>query len=286
MTSGRSAKRHLRRSCYTHLRGFENLEKRMLLASVSHPAVVSEDPADTTPHIVLDSSQKMKAFEQIGRTMFAGGKFDEVQDPDMTTTYSRQNFFAFDADTGAISPLNLSFNGTVTAIEASADETALFISGTFSQVNGIAHRGIVKYDLVNDRIDPVFAPDIRSVSDIKLVNGSLIVAGSFSKHLLALDPTTGEDLGSINITVDGEVNSGDATKVRKIAVSPDGTRLVATGNFETVNGQSRKRAFMLDLGSTATLSTWYAPRFEVNCDRSSKRDRRKAWTFLPTAAIS
>ena len=53
--SGTSAKRHRRGSCYTHLRGLESLEKRLLLASLTHPAVVSENPADTTPHIVLDS---------------------------------------------------------------------------------------------------------------------------------------------------------------------------------------------------------------------------------------
>ena len=103
-------------------------------ASLSHPAVVSENPADTTPHIVLDGGQKMYAFEQVGRTMYAGGKFDEVLDPAMTTIYSRQNFFAFDSETGVISPLNLSFDGIVTGIEASADETALFISGAFSEV--------------------------------------------------------------------------------------------------------------------------------------------------------
>jgi hypothetical protein len=43
---------------------------------------------------------------------------------------------------------------------------------------------------------------------------------------------------------------------------------VATGNFATVNGQGRRRAFMLNLGSTATLSTWHAPRFDVNCAAS------------------
>ena len=167
--SGTSAKRHRRRSCYTHLRGLESLEKRLLLTSLIHPAVVSENPADTTPHIVLDGvSQNVYDFEQIGRTMFAGGRFDEVQDPAMTTTYSRQNFVAFDADTGVISPLNLSFDGVVTGIEASEDQTALFISGAFSEVNGITRRGIAKYDLVNDRIDPTFAPTgMRTVSDIE-----------------------------------------------------------------------------------------------------------------------
>ena len=87
------------------------------------------------------------------------------------------------------------------------------------------------------------------MSDIELANGAVIAAGNFTKHLMALNPTTGADTGTINITVAGVVNPDDETRVRHIAVSPNGTRLVATGNFATVNGQSRRRAFMLNLGA-------------------------------------
>jgi len=238
-------------------------------ASLAQPAVVSDNPADTTPHIVFDGpSQDVRAYAQVGRTMYAGGRFNQVQDPARTTTYARQNFVAFDRETGVISPLNLSINGTVGAIEATADGTALFIAGAFSQINGITRRGLVKYDLVNNRIDPTFLPgNLRTVSDLELANGSVIAAGNFTKQVVALNPRTGSDIGTIAITVAGVVVSSDETRVRNIAVSPDGTRLVATGNFATVNGQSRKRAFMLNLGATATLSTWHAPRFDVNCFR-------------------
>jgi hypothetical protein len=242
-------------------------------ASLSQPAVVSDNPADTTPHIVLsDTSYDVRAYAQVGRTIYAGGLFREVQDPARTTTYARQNFVAFDSETGVISPLNLSFDGTVGAIEATADGTALFIGGAFSRVNGITRRGILKYDLVNDRVDPTFAPTgMRTVHDIKLANGAVIAAGNFTKKVMALDPTTGADTGAIAITVAGVVNPDDETRVRHIAVSPNGTRLVATGNFTTVNGQSRRRAFMLNLGSTATLSTWHAPRFDVTCVAGGSR---------------
>ena len=103
---------------------------------------------------------------------------------------------------------------------------------------------------------------------------SVIAAGNFTKHLVALDPTTGADPGTINITVAGVVDPGDETRVHHIAVSPDGTRLVATGNFATVNGQGRRRAFMLNLGATATLSTWHAPRFDVDCRRPAQAGQR------------
>jgi Carbohydrate binding domain/Domain of unknown function (DUF5122) beta-propeller len=252
-------------------------------ASLLQPAVVSENPADTTPHIVLsDTSYDVRAYAQVGRTIYAGGRFAQVQDPTMTTTYNRQNFVAFDSETGVISPLNLSFDGMVGAIEATADGSALYIAGAFSKVNGITRRGIMKYDLINDRIDPTFAPTgMRTVSDIKLANGAVIAAGNFTKKLMAMNPTTGADTAAINITVTGVVDPANETKIQYIAVSPDGTRLVATGNFTTVNGQSRRRAFELNLGATAELSTWHAPRFDVNCVATSRLISAQGVDFSP-----
>ncbi len=154
-----------------------------------------------------------------------------------------------------------------------ATDTALYVGGAFASVNGVTRRGIMKYDLVNNRIDPTFAPTgMRTVSDIVIANGVVIAAGNFTKKIMALDPVTGADTGRINITVAGVVWTGDETRVQYIAVSPNGTRLVATGNFATVNGQSRRQAFMLNLGATATLSTWHAPRFDVNCAAAGARD--------------
>ncbi|HET9541450.1 MAG TPA: hypothetical protein VFP02_00100, partial [Acidimicrobiales bacterium] len=244
---------------------------------------MSENPSDTTPHLIMGTAgEDVRAFAQVGNTMYAGGLFNQVQDWARTTTYARQNFVAFDRETGVISPLNLAFNGRVGGIEATADGTALFIAGAFSTVNDITRRGLVKYDLVNNRIDPTFLPgNMRTVSDIKLANGSLIAAGNFTGHVRALNPTTGANLGTINITVAGVVNPDDETRVRHIAVSPNGTRLVATGNFATVNGQGRRRAFMLNLGPTATLSTWHAPRFDEDCYVFARPDSAQGVDFSP-----
>jgi len=257
------------------------------VAAVSQSQVVSEDPSDTTPHIVLGATgedMSVYAFAQIGKTVYAGGRFDQVQSPDRSVTYSRENFFAFNSQTGAVSALHLSFSGLVTVVTASADGKALFIGGSFKTVNGLPLRALIKYDLVKQQIDPTFQPTSvngATVGDAQLVGSSLIVAGSFSKKLVALNTATGADTGAINITVAGAVDPSDVTRVRNIAVSPNGTRLVATGNFATVNGQSHKRAFMLNLGAPSTLSTWHAPRFDVACDVPSRRVSAQGVDFSP-----
>ncbi len=98
---------------------------------------------------------------------------------------------------------------------------------------------------------------------------------------MALNPTTAADTGAIAITVSGVVDTNNETRVSHIAVSPNGTRLVATGNFTTVNGLNRRRAFMLNLGASATLSTWRAPRFDVNCTAVSRRESAQGVDFSP-----
>jgi len=66
------------------------------------------------------------------------------------------------------------------------------------------------------------------------------------------------------------------THIYRFAVSPDGTKLVAVGNFTTVNGpggtavNNRLRAFRVDLGLTAaTLSTWYYQPLTRMCQAAS-----------------
>ena len=165
-------------------------------ASQAQSKVVSANPSDNTPQIVLGTSgQTVFTFAQIGSTVYAGGRFTQVQNPARTVTYSRQNFFAYNASTGAVDALNLSFDGIVQTLVPSADGKALYIGGSFKTVNGIARKAIVKYDLATQQIDPTFnAPTAGgTVADAKLVNGRLIVAGTLTKYLLALDPTTGAD---------------------------------------------------------------------------------------------
>ncbi len=72
-------------------------------ASIEHPAVVSEDPVDWTPHLAPGGEiTKPMAFAvgQLGDTMYVGGKFQAVQDATRTTTVTRQHIVAFDASEG------------------------------------------------------------------------------------------------------------------------------------------------------------------------------------------
>lgn len=94
---------------------------------------------------------------------------------------------------------------------------------------------------------------------------------------MALDPATGENLGTINLGITKPVpGAWGNVSVYAFAINPAGTRLVATGNFETVDGKARTRLFAADLNySPARLDPWYYPGFAKPC--SSTAPRRVAY---------
>jgi hypothetical protein len=239
--------------------------------SIAQPHVVSEDPANFTPNIVdgggVDPTS-VDALAQLGNTLYAGGNFRLVQSGG--TTFNRTNLVSFSATTGTVTGFAPTFDDKVFALLATG--SSLYVGGYFHQVNGVARRGLVKLDAASGAVDTSFDAHLQgAVQEIRLVNGRLIVGGKFPQKLVALNPSSGANTGYINIPISGTVapNAG-ATDIYRFAVNPQGTRLVAIGNFTSVGGQDRRRAFMLDLGtSSATLSSWYYAPLRNNCRASS-----------------
>jgi hypothetical protein len=239
-------------------------------ASISHAGVVSANPANFTPNVEDDAvvaNAAIYAFAQVGDTMFAGGAFRKVTNAARTETYTRYNFMGFSAASpGTIRPIAPQFDGPVWALQASG--SSLYVGGGFTQVNGTAHRALVKLDAATGALDPTFNPMIRSgnITEIRLVGGRLIVGGTFPKKLAALNPTTGADTGYISLGITGSVASNAGpTKIYRFAVNPAGDRLVAIGNFTSVASEPRRQAFMARLGASATLSPWHPPALDLPC---------------------
>jgi hypothetical protein len=174
---------------------------------------------------------------------------------------------SFNASTGAMTSFAPNINGQVWAIKSSG--SALYVAGAFTSVNGVQRRGVVKLNPTTGEVDQSFNARLTSgkVTDMHVARGRLFIGGSFSQRLLALDLATGANTGYVNVSITGTVASNaGATDVYRFAVNPTGTRLVAIGNFTTVNGQVRSRAFMLTLtDAAATLNTWYYAPLTNRC---------------------
>jgi hypothetical protein len=258
------------------------------VASIAQSTVVSQVPSALTPHAIDDgvvANAAVHTFTQVGGVMYAGGHFHSVQNPGRTTTFVRDNVFSFDVATGQPTGWAPQVDGEVW--RTFYIEPYLYVGGRFTHADGVAQR-LVRYNLASGTpvIDATWVPQgvTKPVSDLDYVGGRLIVAGSFNKRLVALDPTTGRDTGYLALPITGsvKVNGAGPTEVYRIAVSPDGSKLLGIGNFTTVGTASRARAFMLDLGPTsATVAAWYYQPLVNNCSASSLRAQLRDVDFSP-----
>lgn len=236
---------------------------------VAHPDVVRKNPVNWTPHIASDGGERPIAFSIAKRknAMYVGGRFDLAENAAQTRTYSRHNIMAFNAKTGTIRRFAPNINGDVWALETT--RRALYVGGTFRTINGVVRPAIAKLDPVTGAVKRKFKPAItgKRVTEIHKVGNRLIVGGSFDGNLRSLNPRTGRETNYIDINVSGKLpGSNGRVEVFKFAVNPAGNRLVGVGNFTTVNGEERTRAFMLNLSrKKARLSAWYYPPLMNSC---------------------
>jgi hypothetical protein len=252
-------------------------------ASIALGTVVSANPANFTPNVASGAVYKLT---QVGGTMYAGGVFSSVSTPAGVSpggTFARSNIVAFNAATGVVSTTFApNVNGEVWAL--ASDGSSLWIGGTFTSVNGTARRGIAKLNPTTGAVDTAFNANLTSgkVTELALVSGRLIAGGTFPGKLRAVNPATGANTGYLNLSISGTVaDNAGPVEVYRFAVNPAGTRLVAVGNFTSVGGQTRYRAFMLTLGTTASVNAWYYPPLQNLCAAGSLPDYMRDVDFSP-----
>ncbi|MFT4220201.1 MAG: PKD domain-containing protein [Microbacterium sp.] len=244
-------------------------------AEVAQSQVVSDNPANYTPH-VLDGD--VNSIAQVGNLIVLGGSFTQVSNAQRTQTYQRSNVVAFDATTGVIdTAFNPAPDGTVTTVLPSADGNSVYLGGSFNSVSGETRRKVARVDIATGQNTTGFRNVAANgiVKDLRLVGNRLWVAGAFTSmsgssqsSLATLNATTGNADAYMALSVAGQHNGG-TTQVTKIDVTADGSRLVGIGNFLTVGGQSRQQIFMLDIsGDSAALADWQTDFYTATCSSS------------------
>jgi len=228
-----------------------------------------------TPHI-LDGH--VKAIVQAGDTVIVGGAFTQVSSADGNTIYNRSNIVAFNATTGAVSTTFVpQVDDEVTSLALAPDGKSVFIGGFFDTVNGQPRKSLAKLNLSDGQLTSGFTtPKLTGrVKDLKLVKGRLWVAGTFTHvagkaipALATLNPSTGAVDTFQSVLFEGPRTNG-TLQVLKIDATPDGTRLVAIGDFVRVGGEPREQIAMLDIGgSKATVANWRTRFYEATCSSS------------------
>ncbi|HYH49847.1 MAG TPA: DNRLRE domain-containing protein [Acidimicrobiia bacterium] len=235
--------------------------------------VVSDDPADWTPH-VLDG--RIDAITQVGDRVVAGGRFSKVRQAGGKEILTRKNLFAFDARTGAIDrTFNPAPNDAVYALVAAPGGGAVFVGGKFDRIAGKAQPALAKVDVASGRLSDGFRPAVDSRVDALAVTGQrLFLAGEIS----SVNGAKRWGLAAVDVE-GGAVEPGVAVKfsdpgngvltVNRIAIRPDGSRLVALGSFLKADGENRPRLAVLDLdGGNARLAGWHSEAYSDPCSSS------------------
>ena len=242
-------------------------------AATPQEVVVSENPADWTPYV---SDGEVRAIVQIGTKVYVGGSFTQFQEPGQPLI-TRTGLFAADATNGRIdtgfSPV---LNGVVHTLAAAPDGN-LFVGGSFTQVNGVARTGLVKLDAATGATIASFTARTNGeVHELALSGNRLFLAGYFGTvngvartKAAAVDRTTGALDPSFNFVFsDPMLNSSGvgALQVTDLALTPDGSRLIAIGNFTKVGGVARAQVALFDVTPSAiTLANWSTDRFAPKC---------------------
>ena len=216
--------------------------------------------ANRTRSVTSATEAEVFAIEQIGNTIYVGGKFHNpvrrrTADPQIDQPY----LAAFDATTGEfVAHWRPRLNGPVRALEAAADGSRLYVGGEFTEVNGHPDtRGVVALDpesgLVDHTwfaaVDNAFTDDPATVNDIEESEGFLYIAGSFSHaegkspssrrfvyKVARLSTVTGAPDTSWQPKVTGGAVAGGS--VRGLSHDPVRNRVYLVGYFESVNGSA------------------------------------------------
>ena len=202
----------------------------------------------------------VSAIVQVGNVAFVGGTFTQIAENGGAgpETLARSNIAAFDTTTGQ--PLRSwapSFDGEVAALAVSADGTKVFAGGAFKSAGGLARTRLAALDAATGAVDPNWKPSASwTVGALAVVGGRLYIGGDFKilsgqsrPYLGAVSAAT----GALDTTW---APAADA-KVRSLAVSPDGSRIYAGGDFTTVAGTTRKNLVQLDAVTGAVASGWH-----------------------------
>ncbi len=214
---------------------------------------------------------------RVDDTVVVGGSFTSVASPDRSTTWQRQNLFAFDATTGRLlEDFAPQVDGPVSVLVPAAYGSALFVGGSFGEVGGEPSRSLAKLSLTTGRPLAGFtAPDFGArVTDLEVQGERVLVAGAFERvgglsrpGLVLLDAASGR----VDADFDAELADpieGTDLRVHTMDLAPNGSNLVIGGSFTTVRGKRRPQLAVLDLsGAAPRLTGWGTEAYAAACSR-------------------
>lgn len=205
-------------------------------AAAGQTVLASPQPLPTAQvdGIVLDQAV-------VGNTVYVVGEFKSARPAGAAAGENespRYNAMAFDITTGALLDWAPKVNSRVTAVEASADGSTIYLGGNFTSVNDETTYRVAAVDAAGKR-KPLGASANGSVWDLELSpdGSSLYIAGSFTQ----INSSSRQRAGAVDLKTNKVTDFApqvDDSLVRAITVAPDGSAVAIGGSFTSVGGSS------------------------------------------------
>lgn len=195
-------------------------------------------------------------------TAYFAGKFTAMIPAAGGAQVARNRLGACRLSTGTILPWNPNADGEVFAL--ASDGSTIYAGGTFKNVGGQAHVGLVAIDAATGLPKASWAPKVGSgnVRSLAVSGTTLYVGGTFKK----INGTTRTSLAAID-TVTGQLKSWDPGSRYDAAAKYDVRGLVVSGNKviagEWYTDNRMNNILALDATTGANLAWASVPRIEI-----------------------
>ena len=150
-----------------------------------HTRLVPDRPRNNTPRISTGEIWDIEVVPQLNRVFIAGSFTSLANTVSPTTTINQANLASYNLTTGLIdTQFRPTFNGGVTAVEASPDGTKLFVGGSFNTVNGVAKQKVASLNLTTGAPLTTFGftnSTNNQVQSLAATNSTLYVGGRFTR---------------------------------------------------------------------------------------------------------
>ncbi len=205
-----------------------------------------------------------------GDTTFVGGRFTGVQQGPSASPVAQPYLAAFDLDGNWRSSFRPQLDGRVWDMITTADGK-LVIAGDFTNVNGAPNTsGMAKLDPATGQVDPTFKANFTKTNGARPLvralaerDGVIYAAGNFTSY-------TGGAWNPIKVSSAISLQAADGqpgtwrpriqAQAVRIRVTDDGSRVLMTGYFNSVNGDTNQGYFAItDLATgnpSAGIGAW------------------------------
>ncbi|HZN19455.1 MAG TPA: delta-60 repeat domain-containing protein [Micromonosporaceae bacterium] len=233
-----------------------------------HTGLVPTTPRTDVPRI---TNGQIYDIEVVGNRVFIAGTFTSIANVGGSPVGQRW-LAAYNIDTGRIDmTFRPTFDGAVSAVEASPDGTSIYVAGAFNTVGGVARRKIVRLNPVSGAPVTAFTANASAqATALAVSNTTVYVGGQFKTvngvsrpGLVALDRLTGAVDTGFNLPLSGGIGVGGMLTVQQLKLTHDDSKLLVVHTGRQIAGQDRYGVGLVDTATKALLP-WRTRLWEDN----------------------